>query len=151
MLFSSLPIWAFVFPLMIRTLPRDQKRTKEGKVPGQTRPVDRIGQSTEQDSQQNRREQGSRQNKAVGRREQALGPVDLELGLANVRGWVSVPGGFLGISLEYTLALAHRYTESYVKVSQTSPFLRLELTQVRVCLFSFLPPSRLCMLCFVCP
>ena len=37
------------------------------------------------------------------------------------------------------------------KVSQTSLFLRLELTQVRVCLFSFLPLSRLCMLCFVCP
>ena len=32
------------------------------------------------------------------------------------------------------------------KVSQTSLLLRLEQTQVRICLFSFLPPSRLCML-----
>ena len=70
-------------------------------------------------------------------------------GLANVRGWVRVPSGLVGISLEYTFALADRCTESYEKVSQTSPFLCLELTQARVCLFPFLSPSWLCVLCFV--
>ena len=62
-------------------------------------------------------EQSSRQKRIVKRREQELGPVDLEAGLAYVRGWVSVPGGFVGISFEYTLAIAHRCTESYTKVS----------------------------------
>ena len=57
----------------------------------------------------------------------------------------------MGISLEYTLTKAHRCTESSVKESQTFPFLRLEPTHARVCLFSFPPSSRLCMLCFVCP
>ena len=61
------------------------------------------------------------------------GCVDSEAGLANVRRWVSIPGDFVGISLKYTLALAHRWTESDAEVSQTSPFLRLELTQA--CLF----------------
>ena len=42
-------------------------------------------------------------------------------------------------------------SQNFREVSQTSPFLRLELTPVRICMFSFLPPSRLCMLCFVCP
>ena len=119
-----------------RDFPRDRKRTREGKVP----------ESTEQ----RRTEQNSQQNRAVGRREQKLRPVNSEAGLANVRRWVSVPGGFVGISLEYTLAIVHRCTQSYAKVSQTFPFLRLELTQVHVYLFSFLPPSQLCMLCFVC-
>ena len=115
-----------------RDFPRDRKRTREGRSQSGT-------------------EKTSRQNREIGRREQEQGPVDSEVGLANVRGWVSVPGGFVGISLEYTLVLALRCTESYTKLSQTSPFLRLELTQVRVYLFTFLPPSRLCMLCFVCP
>ena len=75
------------------------------------------------------------------RERRLLGPVGPEARLANVRGWVSIPGGGVGISFEYTLVIAHRCTESYAKVSQTSPFLRLELTQVRDFLFSFLPPS----------
>ena len=37
----------------------------------------------------------------------------------------------------FTIAIAHRGTESYIKVSQTFPFLRLQLTQVRDCLFFF--------------
>ena len=74
-----------------------------------------------------RTEETSQQNRAVSRRERELEPVDSEAGLANVRGWVNVPGGFVGISLEYTLALAHRCTDSYAKVSQTSPFSLLDL------------------------
>ena len=62
-----------------------------------------------------------------------------------VRGWVSVPCGFVGISLEYTLA--HRCTESYAKVSQTSPFLRLELNQVRVFVYSLFSHPVGCILC----
>ena len=38
-------------------------------------------------------------------------PVDPEAGFANMRSWISIPGDFLGISLEYTLVLAHRCTE----------------------------------------
>ena len=86
--------------------------------------------------------------KGVSRREQSievrkrrliseeLGPVDQEARLSNLRGWVSIPGGFEGISLEYTLAIAHKWCiESYRKVLQASPSLRLELTQVCVCFF----------------
>ena len=36
---------------------------------------------------------------------------------ANVRGWVSVPGGCVGILLGYTLAIAHRCTENHRKMS----------------------------------
>ena len=92
--------------------------------------------------------QGSQQNKAVNRsrgkttvRErrllsEELGPVDSKPRTVNARGWVSVPGGCVGISLGYTLAIA-RCTENHTKVSQTSPFLHLELTKVRACLFFF--------------
>ena len=55
------------------------------------------------------------------RREQELWPVDSEVGLANLRGWVTVPGGCMGISLEYTPALAHRCTESYAKCHKLLP------------------------------
>ena len=102
----------------------------------QNREVDWTDQSTEQTRAENR---------AVSKREQELGCVVSDAGLTNVR-WVSIPGNFVEISLEYTLVIASRCTESCTKVSQTAPFLR-----VRVWLFSFLPPSRLCMLCFVCP
>ena len=103
-----------------------------------------------------RAEETNQQNRVVSRREQSievegsrlLGPVDPEARLANVRGWVSVLCVFVGISLEYTLAIAHRCTESYAKVSETSLFLHLELTQVRVCLFSFLPPPVVYVVCF---
>ena len=58
-----------------------------------------------------------RQNRAVDRREQSvevggsrlLGCVDPEAGFSKVRGCVCVPGDFVGISLEYTLTLPHRY------------------------------------------
>ena len=96
-------------------------------------------QSREETSQQKEAEQRSGQNKAVDRSEQSsevegsrpLGSVDPDARLANMRGWVSIPGDFLGISFKYTLAIAHR------KVLQISPFLRLELTQARGYLFFF--------------
>ena len=105
-----------------RDLPWDQNKTREGRFQR------RIEKWTEQRSRQNFGEADSQEKEAetwaVGRREQELGPKDPEAWLAYVRGWVSVPGGFVRISLEYTLALAHKCTESYAKVSQTSPFLR---------------------------
>ena len=89
-----------------------------------------------------------RTGQLAGKSRRLLGCVDPDAGLANLRGWVSIPGDFVGISLEYTLAIAHRMQG---KCHKLPPFLRSELTQVLVCLSSFLPPSRLCMLCFVCP
>ena len=41
---------------------------------------------------------------------------DPEARLANVRGRVSVPSDFVGISLEYTLAIAHRMQGKYHKL-----------------------------------
>ena len=81
--------------------------------------------------------QRSGDNRAVSRR--LLGCVVSDAGLANVRRWVSIPGDFVGISLEYTHAIACRCSESCTKVSQTPPFLCLELTQDHDCLsfFSF--------------
>ena len=40
-----------------------------------------------------------------------LGPVDPEARLADVRGWVSIPCGCVGILLGYMLVIAHRCTE----------------------------------------
>ena len=119
--------------------PRDWKRTKEGR--SQNRKKQRTGKSTEGGRQQ----KSAEQNRAVNRREQSrevrgsqlLGPVNPEARLANVREWVSVPGGFVGILFEYTFTIVHRCTESYTKVSQTFLFLHLELTQVHDCLFLF--------------
>ena len=89
-------------------------------------------------SQEKWTEQSSRQKSGVadGRERWRLEPVDSDAGLANIWRWVSIPGDFVEILLEYTLVLAHRNTECS-KVSETSPFLRLELTQARDCLFFF--------------
>ena len=69
------------------------------------------GLRAEQKNQEKEAEQRSEENSAVGKREQELEPVDSMAGLTNVRGWVSILGDFVEISLEYTLALAHRCTE----------------------------------------
>ena len=92
-----------------------ETHTKGSRATFPTRPEENRWRQTTEES---RREQGSRQTWVVSWREQStfrerwlLGPVDPEAGLANVRGWVSVPGDFVGISLEYMLAIAHRSTE----------------------------------------
>ena len=95
-----------------------------------------------------KRRKQDRTGQSAGESRRVLGCVDSEAKLANVRGWVSIPGSFEGISLEYMLTLALRCTESYAKVSQTSPFLRLELTQVRVCSLFFNPLG--CIYCVLC-
>ena len=61
-----------------------------------------------------------------------LGPVDPEAGSASARGWVRVLGSCVGI-FEYTLA-TDRSIECW-ESDQTFPFLHLDLTQVRACLF----------------
>ena len=55
--------------------------------------------SREANSQEKEAEQRSQQNRAVGRREQELEPVNSGAELANMRGWVSIPCDFIGISL----------------------------------------------------
>ena len=60
--------------------------------------------------------------------------MDSETRSANARGCVSVPGGCVGISLGYTLAIAHRSTECLESVNTP---LRFELTQIRACLLFF--------------
>ena len=118
----------------------DQKRMREGRS---QREQKKPGQLTDQDSRQNR----------VNRRGQSR-EENSSWGLWTQRpGWPTWKNEsvFLVALWEFcsnSLTISHRCTESYTKVSQTFPFLHLELTQV--CLFSFLPPSRLCMLCFVC-
>ena len=63
------------------------------------------------------RTQGSQQKRAVNRRRgkvtvrdrcKDLGTVDSDAGLVNVREWLSVPGGCIGILLRYTLVIAHK-------------------------------------------
>ena len=108
------------------------------------------GRGKEGPRSDNRRRENREGNRTAGESRQLRGCVVPEARLANMRGWVSIPGDFLGISLEYILALAHRRTESYVKVSQISPFLRLELTQVRVCLFVFYPSILLVVYVVLC-
>ena len=94
-------------------------RSEENEGRQGTRVENRWRQSTEERSQRE------------------VEPVDPKAGFVNVRGWVSVPGDCVGISFGYMLTIAHICTESYTKVSQTSPFLRLELTQIRACWFFF--------------
>ena len=96
---------------------------------------------------------GQRKRQSAGESRWLLGCVDLDDGFANVRRWVGIPGDFVGISHEDTLVIACRCRESCTKVSQTSPFLRLELTQVHVCLFVcslfFLPLGCVCCVLWV--
>ena len=86
-----------IFPVTRRGRGKEGSRENRRR---QNRDVDWTGQSTEVE--------GSRQLREERR---LLGPVDSVAGLANVRGWVSIPGNFVGISLELTLALAHGFTE----------------------------------------
>ena len=75
-----------------------------------------------------------------------LGPVDPEAGSASARGRVRVPGSCVGILFEYTIMSD---TEIPEKVPKPSTFVRLELTQVRACLF-FLPLSVVYVVLCVC-
>ena len=80
-----------------------RRRGKEGRRAEQGRRQNREGGRTDQSTEVG----GNRQSREVDRREQSievggsrlLGCVGPEAGLANVRGWVSIPGGFVGISL----------------------------------------------------
>ena len=71
----------------LRDFLRNWKFTREGKVPDQW---------TEEGSQQERAVDRSR-GKATFEQREELGPVDLEARSVKARGWVSIPGGFVGI------------------------------------------------------
>ena len=69
-----------------RDLPRDQERTRDGKVQELKRRVQlRAEETSQQKITEEGREETSRQNRAVGRREQELRPVDPEAASANVK------------------------------------------------------------------
>ena len=72
-------------------------RGKEGPRVKRSRQK-RLGQRTDQSTEENR---------AASRREQELG-LWTQARLAILRRWVSVPSGFVGISLEYTLERKYR-------------------------------------------
>ena len=86
----------------------------------------------------------SRAEKREQKSERRLRPVDLQRpGWPTRENKSALLVALWEFSLKYTLTLAHRM---HKKCHKLLPFLRLELTQVCVCLFvcSFLPPSRLC-------
>ena len=89
------------------------------KVPELIRAVSRREKSTEVG--------GSRQSREERRLRE---PVDSVARFAHVKGWVSVPGGFVGILLEYTLAIAYKSTKCQESVTNFSLL-------ARDCLFFF--------------
>ena len=103
---------------------RDRKRMREGRPK----------------SQQKWTEETRAENRSVDRTGQELEPVDT--GWIDQREKMSQHSKWLCGS--FTRIHTRDSSQNARKVSQTSSFLCLELTQVRVCLFSFLPPSRLC-------
>ena len=103
----------------------------------------RRGKARSQGSQQKRAVSDSRGKVTFRERRllsEELGPVDPEAESASARGWVSVPGSYVGI-FKYTL----------VTDTEAQNLLRLELTQVCACLFFFsFTPSVAYLLCLVC-
>ena len=93
---------------------RNWKKTREGRSQSRTEKLT---------------EQGSRQESAVNRSRE--NPTARTCGH---RGCISQHES-ISQHFKYMLAVVHRCTESYTKVLQISPFLRLELTQVCDCLF----------------
>ena len=101
------------------------------------------------------RSPGSQQKKVVsdGKRKEAaerwVGPVDQECRSTSGRGWVSAPGSCVE---NFVRVHARDSTEAQnaSKVPKTSPFLRLGLSQVRACLFFFLPLSVMYVASVVC-
>ena len=113
---------------------RDQKETISRRE--QKEPVDRTVQS-------GRWKQHREEGIAEVRKTTAKTCWPTEVRLANTRKWVSIPIGFVEVSRKYTPSIAYKYTESSTKVSKTSPLLRLELTQARLCSFIlFFHPLR---------
>ena len=138
-----------------RAYARDRKWTREGRS-------ERRRESAEEDSRieiaVQRRTQsaegGSEKMETEQRREstevrkttaQTCWPT--EAGLTNARKWVSIPSGFVEVSCKYTPAIACKCTERCTKVSQTSPLLRLNLNQARVCSFVLFFHPLGCVLC----
>ena len=147
---SFLWVWVWVnasqrIPLSV--LVRNQHKGLAHEISHET--GRRRGKARSKDSQQKKAVNWSRGKVTVRERRplsEELGPVESEAGLVNVRGWVSVPGGCVGISLEYTLAIAHRCTRKLHKKCRKLPTCSWSWPKsVLVC--SYLPPSRLYMMC----
>ena len=116
-------------------------------------PHKRLVREISEESGKRRGKEGLRHNR---RRRTEKKPVDWteqsagESRMCNPEAWlvnVEDESAFLVTLWEFHSNTRRYSLQKARKVSQTSPFLCLELTQDRVCLFSFLPPSRLCMLC----
>ena len=139
---------------LVHEISHEIERMREGRS---QRSVGRRGQSREGRSQQNGVDETSRQNRSVRRWESGieeasqqkserrlLGPVDLQMS-----GWPTREDksallvALWGFSLEYTLALAHRMH----KKCQKLPSIALGANPSLIVRSSFLPPSRLCILC----
>ena len=105
--------------------PREEKKTVSRRK--QKGLVDRTGRSKRWN--QDREERRTEVRKTTAK---TCSPT--EAGLTNARKWVSIPCCFVEVSCKYTPTIAWKCTESCTKVSQTS-LLRLQLTQIRFCLF----------------
>ena len=101
---------------------RDRKKTRKGKVPGQS-----TGQKGVSDSQ---RKATVRERRLLS---EELGPVDPKARSGRARAWASVSGSCVGIFVWVHARDRHRSTECRKSAKNFS--LRLGLTQVRACLF----------------
>ena len=115
--------------------PIDRKRTEGGSR--QRKADNRSRQNIPGESS----EQGSRQKRAEARACGLRGRVGQCERMSQRSWWLC--GNFTQIH-NHTSPQIHRKLHKSVTNSS------LLMLRVRVCLFSFLPPSRLCMLCFVC-
>ena len=127
-----------------RDFHRDRKRAMEGRSQSQEKEtVGRRRQNREVGIQEKSREQTSRQKSGEvdGRERRLLEPVDSDAGLANVGRWVSIPSGFVGIPLEFTLALVLRSTECQESVTDFSLLVIWANPSPWLFVPLFLPPS----------
>ena len=112
-----------------RDLPRDWKWTREGRSQRrqkltisrreQRRTVDRREQSKEDHSRDESRTERRPINRSQKAAARTCWPTDAALTHANR--WVNIPSGFVGVSREYTPAIACKCPGNSTKGSQTSP------------------------------
>ena len=116
-----------------------------------TKPEKEEGRKFSEISRQDRAVRRSGQNRPVKRTDQStevggrwrLRKTFQDSGLTNARKWVCIPSGFVRVSPEYTLVLAHRMHKSVTNFS----LLAVEAKPIPWLFVLFLPPTRLCILC----
>ena len=132
--------------------PWDWKKTREGRSESQQKWTEEIRTENRavDKSQEKESVKGRSQNREVDRREQSTevggSRESREQATARMYGhrcWVGqrekMSQHFWWPCRNFARIHTHDSSQNARKVSQTSPFLCLDLTQVRVCLFSFLP------------